>query len=129
MTPGSVGFFEIQVDDFQSAQRFYHDVFGWEFSKSGGVPYEFYMIDTCTKGEMGLQEGGMRKRERPLAKDSGVAGSVCYIIVPKIDEALEKIANNGGKVLTQKALIPAGYFAYALDTEGNTFGVWELASG
>ena len=127
MTPGSVGFFEIQVDDFQRAQKFYQDVFGWKFSESGGVPYEFYMIDNSTKGGAGLQEGGMRKREKPLAKDSGVSGAVCYIIVEAIDEALEKIARNGGKVLTQKALIPAGYFAYALDTEGNTFGVWELA--
>jgi predicted enzyme related to lactoylglutathione lyase len=126
MTPGSVGFFEIHVDDFQRAQQFYHNVFGWKFSESGGVPYEFYMIDNSTKGSAGLQEGGMRKREKPLA-DSGVSGAVCYIIVESIDEALEKITDNGGKVLTQKVLIPAGYFAYALDTERNTFGIWELA--
>ena len=126
MTPGSVGFFEIHVDDFQRAQQFYHDVFGWQFSSSGGVPYEFYMIDNSHKGDMGLQEGGMRKREKPLTKDNAVSGSVCYIIVEAIDEALEKIAKHGGTVTSPKAHIPAGYFAYALDTEGNPFGVWEL---
>lgn len=126
MTPGSVGFFEIHVDDFQRAQKFYHDVFGWQFSPSGGVPYEFYMIDNSQKGDMGLQEGGMRKREKPLTKDHAVSGFVCYIVVEAIDEALEKIAKNGGTVTSPKAHIPAGYFAYALDTEGNPFGVWEL---
>ncbi len=129
MTPGSVGFFEVHVDDFQRAQKFYHDVFGWEFSKSDRVPYEFYMIDNSTKGDLGLQEGGMRKREKPLAQDSGVSGALCYIVVEAIDEALEKIVIHGGKVTTPKALIPAGYFAYALDSEGNPFGVWEIAKG
>ena len=124
---GNIGFFEVRVDDFQRAQKFYHDVFGWEFSKSGGVPYEFYMIDTIKQGEEGNQQGGMRKREKPLAPESDVSGYVCYIMVEAIDAALEKIAQHGGKVMTPKALIPAGYFAYALDTEGNTFGVWEVA--
>lgn len=124
---GNIGFFEVQVDDFQRAQKFYSDVFGWEFTPSGGVPYEFYMIDSPQKGGMGLQEGGMRKRERPLAHDTGTSGYICYIVVEAIDEALEKIVQHGGKVTTQKVLIPAGYFAYALDTEGNPFGVWEVA--
>ncbi len=124
---GNIGFFEIRVDDFQRAQKFYHDVFGWQFSQSGGVPYEFYMIDTVKQGEVGNQEGGMRKREKPLASESDVSGYVCYIMVEAIDAALEKIAHHGGKVTSPKAQIPAGYFAYALDTEGNTFGVWEVA--
>src|SRR5579859_4292677 len=74
MTTGNVGFFEIRVDDFQRAQKFYHDVFGWQFSESGGVPYEFYMIDTIKQGEPGNQEGGMRKREKPLTSEHEVSG-------------------------------------------------------
>jgi uncharacterized protein len=63
---------------------------------------------------------------KPLAKDNVVSGSVCYIVIEAIDEALEKIVENGGTVTSPKGHIPAGYFAYALDTEGNPFGVWEL---
>ena len=85
------------------------------------------MIDNPKQGGMGLREGGMRLREKPLAQGSGESGYVCFIMVEAIDEALEKIANYGGTVTSPKALIPAGYFAYALDTEGNTFGVWEVA--
>jgi uncharacterized protein len=123
----NVGFFEIRVDDFERAQNFYRNVFGWQFSKSEGIPYEFYMINSGSKpGEMGLQQGGMRQREKPLAQDNGVSGYVCLILVDAIDEALAKIAQHGGQVTSPKAHIPAGYFAYALDTEGNAFGVWEL---
>lgn len=88
---GNAGFFEVHIDDFERAQKFYRDVFGWEFSKSSGTPYEFYMIDSSSKGGMGLQEGGMRKREKTLAQESGVSGYVCYIIVDAIDEVLEKL--------------------------------------
>ncbi|MDQ6661764.1 MAG: VOC family protein [Chloroflexota bacterium] len=122
----NVGFFEVRVDDFDRAQKFYRNVFGWEFSKDEGTPYEYYMIKNGEMGEMGIQQGGMRKREKPLAKDNGVSGYVCLILVDAIDEALEKIANHGGKVTSPKAHIPAGYFAYALDTEENAFGVWEV---
>lgn len=48
------------------------------------------------------------------------------VMVEAIDAALEKIVTYGGKVTTAKALIPAGYSAYALDTEGTPFGVWEV---
>jgi predicted enzyme related to lactoylglutathione lyase len=85
------------------------------------------MIDTSNQGDMGIQEGGMRKREKPLAKDTGVSGYICYIIVAAIDEALGKITQHGRVVTTPKVLILAGYFAYALDTEGNPFAVWEVA--
>lgn len=123
----NVGFFEIRVDDFERAQNFYRNVFGWQFSKSQGIPYDFYMIDSGKTGEMGIQQGGMSKREKPLAQDSGVSGYVCFILVDAIDEALAKIAQHGGKVTSPKVRIPAGDFAYALDTEGNAFGVLEAA--
>lgn len=78
MTTGKIGFFEIQVDDFQHAQKFYHDVSGWQFSHSDGVSYEFSMIDTLKQGEVGNQAGRMRKREKSLPADQGVSGYVCY---------------------------------------------------
>lgn len=129
MTPGNIGFFEVHVDDFQRAQTFYHEVFGWEFTRSGGLPYEYYMIDNSTQAGAGLQQGGMRKRGGSLTPGSGVSGMFGYIVVEAIDEALERIGKHGGTVTSPKVLIPAGYFAEALDTEGNPIGVWEVARG
>jgi catechol-2,3-dioxygenase len=48
MTTGNIGFFEVHVDDFKRAQKFYHDVFGWEFSKSDSVPAELLAVRALT---------------------------------------------------------------------------------
>ena len=119
-----VGYFEIQVDDFEKAQAFYHNVFRWNFSKID-APFEYYLIDTGHKGGESIN-GGMLKRQRKLAKDSGVSGYVCAIYVDSIDETLEKIKKWGGQVTMEKTEMPGmGYFAYGLDSEDNAFGLWE----
>lgn len=119
-----VGYFEIQVDDFNSAQEFYRDVFGWSFSKID-VPFEYYMVDTGHNGE-GSINGGMLKRQQPLAENNGITGYVCAIYVHSIDETLEKIKKHGGIVTMGKTQLPGmGYIAYGLDSESNAFGLWE----
>jgi len=119
-----VGYFEIQVDDFNTAQKFYHEVFGWNFSKID-APFEYYLIDTGHKGGESIN-GGMLKRQRKLAQDSGIAGYVCAIYVDSIDETLEKTKKYGGQVTMEKTEMPGmGYFAYGLDSEANAFGLWE----
>ena len=46
--------------------------------------------------------------------------------VPSVDQFMEKVAEAGGMVATEKMAIPGiGYFAYCVDTEGNTFGIME----
>jgi uncharacterized protein len=122
----TVGYFEIQVDDFKRAQAFYREVFGWEFSKFD-APFEYFSIDTGKKGAEGI-DGGMLKRQVPLAKDNGVSGYVCAIYVDSIDNTLEKVKKYGGTMTVPKTNIPGvGDVAYGLDTEGNAFGLWELA--
>src|SRR5262245_40833022 len=113
-----VGYFEIQVDDFKKAQEFYHKVFGWNFSKID-APFEYYMVDTGHKGGESIN-GGMLKRQQSLAKNNGVSGYVCAIYVDSIDQTLEEIKKQGGKVTMEKTPLPGrGSFAYGLDSEGN----------
>lgn len=123
-TQAKVGYFEMHVDDFQRAQQFYGQVFGWSFSKVP-VPFEYYMIDTGHTGEKSIQ-GGMMKRQQPLAANNGISGYVCAIYVTSIDDALDKIRKNGGRVTMEKTPLPGiGFIAYGLDPEGNAFGLWE----
>jgi len=119
-----VGWFEIQVDDFKRAQVFYHEVFGWNFSKVD-APFDYYMIDSGEKQEERI-DGAMSQRQKPLEKNSGVSGYVCAIYVDSIDETLEKVKKHGGLVTMGKTEQPGmGYFAYGVDSEGNAFGLWE----
>lgn len=120
-----VAYFEINVDDFKRAMAFYAAVFGWTFDRYPG-PMEYYLIKSGDDKERGI-DGGMLMRQAPL-KDGATSGFVCTIAVSSVDDAIAKIKKAGGVIVMEKTLMEGiGYIAYAIDTEGNTFGIWERA--
>ena len=51
---------------------------------------------------------------------------VLYVGVESVDEYVKKIQDAGGTVVVPKMAVPTvGYFAQALDTEGNVFAIFE----
>ena len=107
--------FEIPADNVERATSFYAKLFGWEIKEIPGMDY--WMITTSGENPVG---GGMTKRQNP-----GQA-IVNYIDVPSVDKYAAEIEKLGGKVILRKTAIPEmGYFAICLDTENNTFGIWE----
>lgn len=118
--------FEIPSDDLERSRKFYSELFGWNIEKwSGPEPLPEgmeYLIITTTddKGNKSIG-GGMMKRH-----DSTQHGITNYIDVKSIDDYAAKVSQLGGKVLIPKKAVPSmGYFAVCLDTENNTFGIWE----
>ncbi len=115
-------YFEIQVDAPARAIGFYSTVFGWRFSEIKGLPIEYWHIDS---GGMG---GGLLKRpaEKPPMR-SGTNAFVCSFEVKDFDATAKKILGAGGIVALEKLAVPGkcwqGYF---IDTEGNTFGIFEV---
>jgi hypothetical protein len=64
--------------------------------------------------------GGIMKRQNPQHAVTN------YIGVKSVDEYSAKIPQSGGKVVMPKKAVPGmGYFAICLDTENNSFGIWE----
>lgn len=115
-------YFEIQADNVQRAVEFYKKVFGWKFEKAEGLPIEYWGIET------GGSRGGLLKRPAPPpSPQSGTNAFVCSIEVADFDATAQKIAGVNGKVALPKFPIPGtcwqGYF---VDTEGNTFGIFEV---
>ena len=114
-------YFEIQTDDLERASNFYGEIFDWEFSKNPHAPVEYLRIET------GGSAGGMLKRpSKTPPPECGTNAWVCSIEVDDFDGTAKTILENGGKVVMEKFPIPGvcwqGYF---LDTEGNTFGLFE----
>jgi predicted enzyme related to lactoylglutathione lyase len=111
--------FDVPTDDIERARKFYIELFGWKIEKPPG-PMEYYFIETADeKGEKGIA-GGMGKRGAPEQRITN------YIGVPSVDEYMEKVKSLGGKVLQEKMAVPGwGYLAVCMDTEGNTFGLWQ----
>ena len=118
----SIGYFEIQADNPNRAITFYSKIFEWEFIKEEGMPIDYWRIETTT------MNGGLLKRPAaaPL-KQSGTNAYVCSMQIEDFDKTAEKILKNGGIVALPKFAVPGkcwqGYF---LDTEGNTFGLFQV---
>jgi predicted enzyme related to lactoylglutathione lyase len=108
--------FEIPVDDPERAQKFYANVFGWEISSWGG-PAEYRLATTGPEDAPGIN-GALTPRSGNWAP--------VHIGVVSVDEALKKVEQSGGEVVTPKMPIPGiGYMAYCKDTEGNGVGLFE----
>ncbi|MFV9630619.1 MAG: VOC family protein [Methanosarcinales archaeon] len=107
------------ADDMERAKKFYAELFGWKIEKFPG-PIDYYAIATTAEnGEDGLG-GGLVKREEP--QDT----IVNYVDVPSVDEYIARVEKLGGKVVVSKTAVPGiGYAAVCIDTENNTFGLWE----
>jgi predicted enzyme related to lactoylglutathione lyase len=115
-------YFEIQADDCARAVDFYGQVFGWQFTRDENLPIEYWRIETDGA------KGGLLKRPAAIAKGpTGTNAFVCSMEVLSFDESAALILSLGGKVAMEKFEIPGkcwqGYF---LDTEGNTFGIFEV---
>ena len=111
--------FDLPADDPERAKKFYEKLFDWKFDKVP-MPTPYYLIETKDlEGNPGVR-GGMGKRGLPEQKISN------YIDVPSIDEYIEKVKKLGGKIIMPKMAVPGwGYLAVCVDTEDNTFGLWE----
>ena len=118
--------FEISADDVDRAQKFYKDVFGWTMQKWNDSEHpgqEYWFFETKDdKGNPGIG-GGMMKRQDPSQAITN------YVTVSSIDEYSSKIEQSGGKVMMPKTKVSdMGYIAVCLDSENNSFGLFESAT-
>jgi predicted enzyme related to lactoylglutathione lyase len=110
--------FELAVDDFDRAIKFYKSVFEWKIEKWEG-PMEYYLITTGKEKEPGI-DGALQPRKEAPQRTINIVG------VDDIDGYLGKIEKAGGKITVPKMAIPGvGYAAYVEDTEGNIFGLMQ----
>ena len=80
---------------------------------------ENWMMTTTHEGNKALGVG-MMKRQMPEQQITS------YIDVKSVDEYSSKVEKLGGKVVAPKHAVPGmGYFALCLDTENNSFAIWE----
>lgn len=116
-----IKWFDIPSSDFDRAVEFYKNI----------LDVDIKIID-CGKEKMGCFP----------VDDLGISGSITWAenFKPSADgvllsfdggenlnDVLEKVKNNGGKVITKKTKIEAegrGYFAVFTDSEGNSIGLY-----
>jgi predicted enzyme related to lactoylglutathione lyase len=114
-------YFEIQADSTSRALGFYREIFGWTFSKVEGLPVEYWRIET-----EGPRGGLLQRPAKTPPPQHGTNAFVCSMEVPNFDATAVKILSAGGRIALPKFAVPGvcwqGYF---LDTEENTFGIFQ----
>jgi uncharacterized protein len=101
---------EAAVPDLEAAQRFYGELLGWTFERTGG--HTVARLD-------GRDVAG-------LSATSGGASWSTYIAVDDADAAVAAIARAGGRVLAEPADVDsAGRTATCADPAGAEFRLWQ----
>ena len=85
---------------------------------NGPNPVAFFQTTPAMAGCAGHLYPG-----KPSGDGSGP--TVHLAIDGKLEAAMERVTKAGGKVLSEPVEIPAGRFAYCLDLDGNSVGLFE----
>jgi uncharacterized protein len=121
----SVVHFEIPYDESERVESFYREVFGWKVSEVPDMNYHIAHTTEIDKDNMpinkGAINGGFYKRG-----DEGAKSPVVVINVENLNQSIEKVEKEGGKVVMSKRKVGnMGYYCQVEDTEGNVIGIWE----
>ena len=110
---------EIPVTDIDRAIAFYNAVFDTEMKKDETGPNPMAMFPTSDP------ENGIAGHLYPGKPAPEGAGPTVHLASPgTLEDALERVRQAGGQVLSDPISIPAGRFAYCLDLDGNSIGIF-----
>lgn len=110
--------FEIPVTDLDRSKRFYETVLKTELKLEDGGPN---MMAVFPGGDEQSVRGHLYPG-KPAA--SGTGNTIHLAVGAPIEAAMERVTSAGGTVVSPAIQIPAGTFAYCLDPDGNSFGLF-----
>ncbi len=110
---------EIPVSDLDKAIRFYNDVFKTDLGRVKDMgPNEFAMFPT-------KEQGGVAGHLYPGTPAQKGMGPTIHLACPdSLEATMERFAKAGGEVISDPIAIPAGRFAYGIDPDGNSVGMF-----
>jgi predicted enzyme related to lactoylglutathione lyase len=110
---------EIPVSDLEKAVSFYSDVFKTELRRVTDMgPNEFAIFPTKEQGGV----AGHLYPGKPAGKGSG---PTIHLACPdSLEATMERFASSGGEIVSDPIAIPAGRFAYGIDPDGNSIGMF-----
>ncbi|MDP3899421.1 MAG: VOC family protein [Mesorhizobium sp.] len=109
--------FEIPASDFAKSKAFYGAVVGSDLTDEEGGPNP--MARFAAEGQSSV--AGHIYPGKPAAPGTG---PTIHLAVADLEAALKRVTENDGTVVSPVITIPAGRFAYCLDPDGNSFGLF-----
>lgn len=114
----AVVWFEIPVTDLAKSKQFYETVLQNELVDQDMGPNVTSIFSPA-------QSSGVSGHLYVGKPSASGTGSTIHLAVPApLESALERLKMTGGQVLSDIVQIPAGRFAYCLDLDGNSIGLF-----
>lgn len=111
---GEVVHIEVPARDVDRAQRFWGELFGWQFAPSQMPDVDYRMARVSETSGAAV-----------FPSDSASGHPNYYHHVDDIDAALAKVRDLGGSAGDKQPVPTFGWFAACADSEGNAFHLWQ----
>lgn len=110
MNNNHINYIEFKARDLEAIQKFYHSVFGWDFTSYGPEYISF--------NNAGI-DGGFYKSE------DNIQNSVLVVLYhERLEEVMEKIVKENGEITRDIFTFPGGKRFHFSDPSGNELAVW-----
>jgi predicted enzyme related to lactoylglutathione lyase len=109
--------FEVPADRPEGLAKFYAELLGWKVEKMPAPGFDYWV---CRTGEGPGIDGAIMRRMVPQQTVTN------YVGVEQMDAILARAQGLGAKVVVPKSPVAGiGWFAVALDPDGNPLGFWQ----
>jgi predicted enzyme related to lactoylglutathione lyase len=111
---GKICYIEIPSGNPKLSASFYQNTFGWNMRIRGDGALAF----DDTVGEV---SGAFVQGRKPSAE----VGALVYIMVDNMEESIQKVIENGGKIVQPVGMDAPEITARFSDPDGNVFGLYQ----
>ena len=124
-----VSHFEVPYDDKERMEKFYAEVFGWQFFPAPtDMPYSFAITTEVDENFQPKEKGGINGGcyQRGGEEHESAKSPVIVVEVDSCSDRIAKIEASGGSVVVPETNVgDMGIYAQVKDTEDNIIGIWQ----
>lgn len=118
-TPAQIAFTEIPAADTGRARKFYETLLEGPLAEDSGGPNPVWLFPAGAGGA----PAGHLYPGKPATDGAGMTAH--FAITGGLTDAMGRVRQGGGEVVSDVIEIYAGSFFYARDTEGNSLGIFK----
>ena len=119
---GTPSWLDLATTDLDGAERFYGQLFGWEFKREPVGEGQFYSMGYLK----GKTVAGIMERSREQTEQVVPPGWYTYITVQDVDAVAVKVEKLGGRLISEPFdVFDSGRMAMLQDPEGAFVSLWQ----